>query len=355
MDGDCGRFPAPANALVSNLDTEMLGLQVGGYDLPMTANAGTHPTNYLCCPSAAYLDYAIDELRHFAGRPILHGTLRSLIAAARPLMRASGLDRQVQPNNWLLSTNILPDLSQDDIADITRHLADQWPDRAIIWRSVNDQCTRVLKDRFEACGYYGLASRQVYLFDCRASVPPVGRDEARDLKLLQQNDYAVVRGPWTQSDFGRMAWLYQRLYLDKYTWLNPVYTPLFIERACDEGLLDLFGLRRPSGELDGFIGLLANGETVTAPLVGYDTDLQPEAGLYRRLMVIALTQAREKRLLYNMSAGAAAFKRHRGATAALEYMMIYDRHLPALRKMATAVVRAIVNRIGVPLLQRFEL
>jgi hypothetical protein len=339
--------------LVANLDTDLSTLHVGAHVLPLTRNDGA-PTCYLCCPSAAYLDYGRDELRHFDAHPWLKGALHGLIGAARPLLAVSGLDRQVQPNNWLVSTNILPDLTMDDIMAATTRLTQQWPDHVVVWRSINLVNHLELKTRFEAAGYVGLASRQIYLFDARREVPPVGRDEKRDRKLLAQADFMPTRH-FVDGDFERMAWLYQTLYLDKYTALNPRYTPFFLKKAHAEGLLDLVGLRGPSGSLDGIIGLFRQGDTLTAPIVGYDTGLPAEIGLYRRLMALALVQARDKRLLYNMSGGAAAFKRNRGAIPALEYMMVYNRHLPASRRLATGLVRLVLDHVGVPLLQRFAL
>ncbi len=342
-----------SNRLVANLETELSTLRLGPHILPVTRNDGV-PTCYVCCPSMAYLDYAREELRHFSAHPALKAVLRGLIGTVRPLLGASGLDRQVQPNNWLVSTNILPDLRAAEIMAATAMLTEQWPDHAVVWRSVNAVNHVQLKARFEAAGYKALASRQIYLFDARQSAPPIGRDETRDRKLLVQGDFIPTRR-FSGSDFERMAWLYQALYLDKYTPLNPRYTPEFLERAQAEGLLDLVGLRGPSGSLDGVIGLFRQGDTLTAPVVGYDTGLPAEIGLYRRLMALALTQAREQRLLYNMSGGAAGFKRNRGAVPALEYMMVYTRHLPAPRRAATRLIQMILDGIGVPLLKRFAL
>ncbi|HVZ28852.1 MAG TPA: hypothetical protein VG839_00560 [Asticcacaulis sp.] len=339
--------------LVANLNSHLSNVRIGSHVLPLTRNDGTL-TCYLCCPSVAYLDYARDELRHFVARPWLKTALGGLIGAARPLLCASGLDRQIQPNNWLVSTNILPDLRAAEIMALTAMLTEQWPDHAIVWRSVNTVNHAHLKARFEAAGYMALASRQIYLFDARGAAPPVHRDEKRDQKLLAQGDFIPTR-QFSVEDFERMARLYQALYLDKYTSLNPRYTPLFLQRAHREGLLDLVGLRGPSGSLDGIIGLFQQGDTLTAPIVGYDTALPVEVGLYRRLMAIALTRARDGRLLYNMSGGAAAFKRNRGAVPALEYMMVYNRHLPPARRFATGLIRGILDGVGVPLLQRFAL
>ena len=344
----------PAHDLVSNLTTQMRAIEVAGRSLPMTVNDGA-PTCYICCPSAAYLDYAEDELRHFDGRPWLKWVLRGLIGAVRPLVRASGFDRQVQPNNWLVSTNIVPDLTAAQIGAVTDGITAQWPGHAILWRSLNTYCHGDLLARFEACGYRALPSRQIYIFDARQGGPPAGRDEARDGKLLARPDY-VVAGPETfaAEDFARIAWLYQKLYLDKYTWLNPRYTPLFMQQAHEDNLLRFYGLRR-DGRLDAVIGFFEQDDVLTAPVVGYDTDLPAETGLYRRLMALALARARERRLLYNMSAGAAAFKRNRGGVAALEYSVVYNRHLAIERRAAGRCVQAVLDTVGVSVLKGFEL
>jgi len=355
MDGAQKPFGLMLNpSLVGNLRTELTWLRAGDTWVPVTINDGA-PTNYVCCPSSAYLDYAVDELRHFSAHPWLKVGLRGLIEACRPLMRASGLDRQVQPNNWLFSTNLLPDLSVADIKTVTAEAVARRPGHAVVWRSVNDYSTLDVKARFEAAGYRAFASRQIYMFDCRGDPPRIGRDEARDRKCLARGDYAVDSGPWTAADFDRMAWLYQRLYLDKYTWLNPIYSAAFLAEAAKSGVLSFTGLRNRDGELDGVVGFFERGDTFTAPVVGYDTDLPAEAALYRRLMALALTRARETRRLLNMSAGAAAFKRNRGGMAALEYMMVYNRHLGMGRRMTAGVVRTLINRIGIPLLKGFEL
>ena len=351
-----GVFAAiPSQDLIRNLATDVRGIVLNGRTVPMTVSDGTQ-TCYLCCPTAAYIDYALDELRHLATRPVLKTVLGGLISAARPLLRASGLDRQVQPNNWLLATNILPDLSSAHIAETTQGLVAQWPKHAVIWRSLNDVVHADLLARFRSCGYAVVPSRQIYLFDARCNDPVVHRDEARDRRLLARTDYSVVApGDIRPGDFERMAWVYEKLYLDKYTWLNPRYTARFMVQAHEDGWLRFHGLRNDDGVLDGVIALFQQGDTVTAPIVGYDTALPPALGLYRRLMSIAMSHARDSRLLYNMSAGAGAFKRHRGGIPAIEYSVVYNRHLGAPARLASAGVRLILNAIGVPVLKGLEL
>jgi hypothetical protein len=172
---------------------------------------------------------------------------------------------------------------------------------------------------------------------------------------LAQADYAVVEpGEIGPADYARMAQLYGYLYLDKYTDLNPQYSTEFIAAAHRGGLIDFYGLRR-NGQLDGAIGFFDAGEVMTAPIVGYDTALPQVVGLYRRLMAIGMRRARQRRMLFNMSAGAAGFKRNRGAVPAIEYAAVYTRHLPVNQRIACWIVQAVLERVGQTLLTKFEL
>ncbi len=57
----------------------------------------------------------------------------------------------------------------------------------------------------------------------------------------------------------------------------------------------------------------------------------------------------------NLSAGAAQFKRLRGGVPAIEYSAVLVSHLPKRRQRAVRVLRALTQRVGVPLMRRFKL
>ncbi len=346
---------ASGGALIDNLETAISAMPTSLGDLPVTRNDGARPTCYVCCPTVAYVDYALAELRHFTARPLLSLALYALVNLSRPVLWASRVDRHIQPNNWLLATNPVPDLPASEVQAITGALVEQHPGHAIVWRSLNAISDADKFSRFRSAGYDLFPARQVYLFDCRTAPPPAHRDQRRDAALLDRGDYDIV-GPETitAADAPRIAELYRKLYLDKYTRLNPQYSASFIEVAHRGGLIAFHGLRR-DGRLDGVVGFFDAGDVMTAPLVGYDTALPPELGLYRRLMALATRRARARNQLFNMSAGAAGFKRNRGGMPAIEYAAVYTRHLPVGQRAASWIVRTVLERVGETLLTRFEL
>ena len=73
----------------------------------------------------------------------------------------------------------------------------------------------------------------------------------------------------------------------------------------------------------------------------------------RVVRVRSTTMARDAEL--NLSAGAAHFKRLRGGVPAIEMSAVYCRHLPKTTQRAIAVLRTLTTRIGVPIMQRFQL
>jgi hypothetical protein len=305
-------------------------------------------TCYLCCPSAAYVDYAKAELDLLGASAALRLAAHPFLAAGGRLIAAAGLDRQVQCNNWLLSTNPPPPaVGSLALRDLTECLTADWPDHALAWRSLNAPTSDALLASLRALGWLSVPARVVYHFDCRQLAPRVGRDEARDRALRDASPYRLVDATsFAPDDFERAATLYGLLYLQKYTPLNPHYTGRCLSRLVGAGLIELKGLRAPQGQLDGMIAFFDAGDVMTAPMVGYDTSLPQALGLYRMLMNLGFDRARRRRLLFNVSAGADAFKRNRGARPVVEYSTFYVRHLAWPNRVAGHLLASLLNRLA---------
>ncbi|RTM07635.1 MAG: GNAT family N-acetyltransferase [Hyphomicrobiales bacterium] len=347
----------PVGDLIANLKTKVETFEVAGRVFPLTLNdADEAPNCYICCPTSAYIDYAIDETRNFAAHPSLRRALDALIGACAPLVRASGLDHQAQLNNWLYSTNPVPLLDRSTVASLRTALTERFPDRAIVIRSLNEIADPATIEALSAEGFRMLAARQIYIFADRSAAPVMTKNLKRDRKQLGATPFERVGdADFTDADYARAEQLYNMLYLEKYTRLNPHYTARYIAEMHRRGIISLAGLRRPGGDLVAVTGLFENGGTLTQPIVGYDTGLPPGEGLYRMMMAMAQDHASARGLFFNMSAGAAGFKRLRGAVAAIEYNAVYAGHLPLRRRLAIRLMETVLALVGIPLLRRFEL
>lgn len=347
----------PCRDLVRNLDVRMDVLTIDHHHFPVSFNeAEQGPNCYICRPSTAYIDYAIDETRNFAASPAVQKLVIALVRGCSPLVLASGLDQQVQINNWLFSTNPVPELNKLLVEKLVDKLVWDHPQRAIVIRSLNERADPASISVLKSCGFRMLAMRQIYLFREQGITTKHRRHINKDERLIAEHRLIRVENDdFTDADFERCQELYNMLYLDKYTPLNPQYTATYIREMRERGLLKLVGVRDTDGKLVAVTGLFENGTTLTQPIVGYDTTLPLSLGLYRIAMSIAQQYAMRHDMFFNMSAGAPLFKRNRGAEPVIEYMAVYNRHLGARKRAATATMRHVLERIGVPLLKGFEL
>ncbi len=341
--------------LIANLSTRVEMLKVAGLTLPLTLNDGA-PTCYLCSPTTAYVDYALEETRTLGFSPILQGVMRGLIHLCRPLVQAMGLDRQAQVNNWLFSTNPAPELDRPTAAALRDAVHARYPDRAIVIRSLNGLADGVTLAALRAEGFRLLPARQIYVLDPGRPGGAQTKSMKEDRRKLAATPYLrVADKDFTATDYPRCAELYTALYLHKYTPLNPEYTALWIGEMHRLGLLQMEGLRDAAGRLVAVTGYFQNGRTLTQPIVGYDTALPIQAGLYRMVMAMARDRAVAEGLFFNISAGAADFKRRRGAVPVIEYTAVHMARMTPRQRLALRLVEAVLTGIGVPLMQRFGL
>lgn len=344
-------------ALVRNLTTCVDLLDVDGTPYPITVNNAHVPGNcYICDPVTGYLDYAVEETRNFTDKPLLRSALIAMIRSVSPLMWATGLGRSVHVNNWLFSTNPAPDIDKAHAAALRDIVLQRYPTHAVVIRSLNTHSDQPAIDALVAAGFQLLPSRQIYMFDGADDAARDSADFKRDQALLARTPLGHVRNAgFETADYTRAIELYDMLYLKKYTPLNPQYSPRYLAEMHRARLLFLEGYRDGAGQLVAVGGRFQMGRTLTQPIVGYDTSRPQKDGLYRLITALAQRAARADGLLFNMSAGAASFKRHRGATPAIEYSAVYARHLRATQRAAISGVASVLSRVGVPLLRRFEL
>ncbi|HEX5393181.1 MAG TPA: hypothetical protein VFW68_07870 [Rhodocyclaceae bacterium] len=350
-----------AASAIGNVATRMRLLDTETQRLPVSINDGKErdDNSYVVSPLTAYTGYADYEIRQL-DRPWLVWPLRHLIQGISGWLKGARIDRIVQINNWLLSTNLYPpDWDGSDLPEITRLLIETYPDHAICLRSLNRHSNPELINRLEALGYLSIPSRQVYLFD--GSNGPNSaylhrRDSRKDARLLAHTNYTLISGEeLADADYPRIEHLYNLLYLEKYCSLNPHFSAVWLHAGQRDGWLKLTALRSSEGRIDAVLGWFSNERTITTPVVGYDTALPQKVGLYRLISQISLEEASRRRCILNMSAGAAHFKRMRGGQPEIEYSLVYVAHLPDARQRVWRMLSRLLRAIGVPIMRKLKL
>ncbi|MTC75999.1 GNAT family N-acetyltransferase [Providencia sp. wls1919] len=350
-----------SESLIGNVSTKMALLDTGTQQFPVSITDGNEPDDncYVVSPQTAYSGYAREEIKRL-GRPYLTWPLKLLTQAIERLLNAGKINKLVQVNNWLLSTNLYPaDWGVTELPAITALLKQNFPEHGIGFRSLNDFSNRELRQCLQSHGYLSIPSRQVYLFDGRAGeqAPFLKHHNTRlDATLLRRSPYTVVSGSeLNDDDFKRIEHLYNLLYLDKYCTLNPHYSAQWMQQGQRGGWLEIRALRNAEGQIDGALAWFSSSTVISTPIVGYDTALPQRFGLYRQLTRLCLQEAAERRQVLNFSSGAAEFKRLRGGKPQIEYSLVYIAHLSWGRRLVWKVLSFLLHGIGVPMMRKLKL
>ncbi|CAA6603739.1 conserved hypothetical protein [Rhodospirillaceae bacterium LM-1] len=346
-----------AASLVSNAPVQVSVLEVAGFKVPVTISAppANVPLSWVVSLRSAYGPYAAEEM-HTLPVPALRPLLRALVNGLDRWLVAAQLDKLVCVNNWLLSTNLYPHWTGEGLAAFLDQVTRSYPDHFIAFRSLNYRHHAALLQAFKRDGWSILPSRQVWLASPKADGGLMTRDRKNDARLLRKTELKrELADSFTDADWERAAELYAMLYLEKYSRLNPVFTPAFLRWAFQSGFMRIEGLRASDGRLLGVVGTIASGSVMTTPLVGYDTKASSNLGLYRLLTAIAFEDMERRGLSFNLSAGVGGFKKNRGAKSEIEYTALWSRHLPAPRRWPIKVLELLLNRIGRSLMEKYEL
>ena len=347
----------PAALLISNLVTRMETVSANGWLMPLSVNEdGDANRCYLCSPRTQYVDYAAFELSRLR-QPLLEIPLRGLLTLTGAAFQRAALDRVMIVNNWLLSTNLYPTAWQGEgLTELVASLTAAHPGHAILLRSLNVRQNPALLPALHRAGARLLASRVVWHYDGADARFTRTSDYRRDLRLLENPAWEFV-GPddLRTDDMEVFARLYEQLYVEKYTPLNPRYTARYLAACHESRALRFQGLReRATGRWLGVVGIFERDDVMTVPIVGYDTSLPQALGLYRALIALVLRETAQRGVLLNLSAGAGSFKQQRGGVPCAEYTAVFDAHLPWKRQWPWQVLEKLSNHLALPLAWRTE-
>ena len=350
-----GRYVRALNALgpagaLGNACFDLAALQLRDRAVPLLLPQGPQGC-WLTSPVVTYGQSLRDEIdRELSGSPAVFARLGSYLAEW--LLRATKADRVVYVNHLLFSTSLHGRWSGEDLAEALAALRSTYPDRAIVWRSLNQGDHPALLARVSAAGGRRLLSRVVWRLPDPARQWAPRTDVKADLRLAEAHGLRVdiARAP-SPKELDRALSLYADIYIAKYSRTNPDYTRAALAAAVVAGVLRLEWVRAASGEIVAFAGDHVCEHELASPLLGHDRTRPITEGLYRIAMAASVRRALAEGLAVNYSAGAGAFKRNRGATPALEYQAVFDDHLPWPRRSGYALLAKALDAMT-PTLER---
>ena len=348
---------AGSNHFINNVDSQLYLLAIDDLFLPITINNKELDNSYVCSPYNHYVTYTKEELKTLK-TPILEAILAIIIDILGQLLILANINKVAIVYNLLLSTNLYPDISTQQITAITSFFSQKFPDNAIIFRSINTFIDDRLFNSFIDNGYQLIGSRQIYLFNPneRSAMRSKMRWRLKqDFQLITKQGYELIdNSQITQQDIPRIVELYNYLYLDKYSLHNPQFNQEFIKLVLQNPAWRFQAFKK-NNQIDGVIGFYEINGVMTTPILGYDTSLPQEHGLYRMLSAQLTVEATKKGIILHQSSGAAEFKRFRGFIANTEYSAVFHQHLPFTRQLVWRFLGLLVNKIALPLMKKYKL
>lgn len=342
--------------LIKNLETECRVLQVSDDLFFMVSINDTEWQNsYVCSPYTAFVLYAEDEARQKIKNPIIRFFLLALIKLLSVWLKSAKINKNIHVNNFLLSTNPYSDWNGNFLDELTIFLTKEFPDHAIIFRSLNEYQHTNLLNTFKSADYQLIGSRQVYIYDEDFETWNRHNNNRQDRRIIKNKALIYVSHEEMKGYLSEAVKLYNLLYLDKYSRHNPQFTELLFQEWHEKNLVNFQGYKSAENQLLTFSGCFVYGNTITSPLVGYDTSKPQKDALYIHAIRLIFDYKFKTKQLLNLSSGASYFKRIRGGLPSIEYSAVYMKHLGFYRRSIMKILQFISNRIGVPLLKKYEL
>jgi hypothetical protein len=357
LDGEYARnyllpiMEDPQRYIKNVYNTQLMIAKVDDVIIPITVT-DFHPDNtYTVSPYSHYVSYGgFEEVKHLENKPV-EALIKWIMNPVAWYFKQAQLDKVVFVNNYLLSTNLYPSISSEQVSALSEALPGWFPDRVIIFRSVDERKNPHIIEALKNKNYEMVLSRQVWYMD--PSEAAHTRQYKEDARVLRKHGYEVVDGKdLGDDDLQRALHLYNLLYLEKYSYYNPQFSFEFLKLARDKGILHLRTLKR-DGKLNAVMGFFIRNGAMTQPLFGYDTSLPQDEGLYRLLTLITLQEGLQRNLLVHASGGVGKFKKIRGGRSVIEYNAVFTKHLPAWRQRPWKLIKAI-SKYMIPYFQKMD-
>lgn len=337
---------------IENIRTDLRVLVGDQVVLPVTINQAEYENSYVCSPYSYYISYAKESLKLMTQKALYY-SINALLWSVGKILQRYQVNKVVMVNNWFYSTSLYPSLQPQQVVQIAEFLQQQFPDHAIIFRSIDPHTSPIYYETLQKVGFDYIASRQIFFIDPHQSSLFESRLFNSDLKLLKNSGYEIIDGEQLiKEDLSHVLKLYQDLYIHKYSNLNPQFNEEFLRLAMSQKLMQFQALKK-EGRIDGVVGYVQRHGMMFSPFFGYDREIPKEVALYRLLSTVMMLEAHRQRLFFHLSSGASTFKKIRKANSCIEYMAVYHQHLPLKRKIPWLILKNMCNSLGKKYMERY--
>lgn len=328
-----------------NVHGDARWIDAGSSRWRVSVTTPTPRNSYVVSATGQYLDYALEELRRLPTawhRAVARGALQPLA----PVLRA--LDPVVVLDALPVSTVLHQPRSGVAWMEGIAAARETFPGMPIVVRSLDQVACPALLTTLTNAGLALMPSRLVFHQDPRDPAFWQIRNIRHDLALMAATP--MESRPLTVSDAPAIAALYWLLYGEKHSRLNPAFTAAWLAHGLSAGVLRGAGVIH-DGRLAAAYLSYSVENVMTNPVFGYDTSLPQALGLYRRLSVLTMRDARDRGMRLHASSGAPGFKSSRGGVPTLEFHAIDLHTVRGAQRAAWRVALRIANTIGPRLLR----
>jgi len=203
----------------------------------------------------------------------------------------------------------------------------------LVFRSVNKYANENLYEVLINKNWLKVSSRQVYLLKDKNKT--VKRQNYKvDVKLLDSKRYLFVDiNKDDDNQYKEAIKLYNKLYLEKYSEENVQFNWKYLKKMNENNMIHMkFVFDKETNKNVGILGIIGSDNIITAPIVGYDTEIDIKEGIYRRIIIYIIKYAIDNNLELNLSSGAPDFKKLRGLEPEIEYTFVKVDHLNFFRR-----------------------
>ncbi len=317
--------------LITNARTDLYLLTIDAHVIPISVNETEYDNSYLL--SSYFVVAGLKERMEQASKALQLCSKPAVTLFGKSL-KWMKINKVVIINNWLLSTNLYPDLDEAQIEALTLFLKKRFPDHYLMFRSVNTYKSSTVFDGLNAQNYRMIPTRNVYLYDPNRELgSSERRKQKKDTNKIKNGEYAVESVDLLSDEMAsRLLDLYEKVYISKYTKYSPRYTKEYLRQVHTNKTLKIKILTK-NNQIYGVTGFLKKNGYLLIPFFGYDTEIPQEEGLYRMLSAVIMQEIEKGKLISHQGSGAADFKKWRGFIEHQEYVAIYDHHLPFSRRL----------------------